>query len=258
MELSPKPRIAGSRRTKRSDQVVSDIKRWIVQSRRQVGDKLPQEAALIEQLGVARGTVREALATLQAQGLITTQTGPNGGATLTQPTYDRCLEAVSNFMYFETVDIATLYALRRVVEPELAANVASRLTENDLSELESLIGLSHPEHGGSGDWNERREADLLFHDRLADACSSPMLALFCRLLNDIIRRVIAVRNAQEGFGAFDEEIFHGHSALMEAFHARDPERARELMRQHIEQAEKLALEAEVRVTRERLLLDAPD
>ncbi len=69
---------------KRSDQVVADIKRWIVQTHQKVGDKLPQEAALIEQMGVARGTVREALAALQVQGLVTVSTGPNGGATLAQ------------------------------------------------------------------------------------------------------------------------------------------------------------------------------
>jgi len=256
MPLSPTPRISRTKRLTRSAQVANDIKRWIVQSHKKVGDKLPQEAALIEQMGVARGTVREALAALQAQGLITTSTGPNGGATLTQPPYERCLEAVSNFMYFEPVDIATLYALRRAVEPELAANVATRLTEADLAELDKLIGASHPAHGGSGDWNERREADLVFHDRLADACSSPMLALFCRLLNDIIRRVIVVRNAQKGFQAFDDDVFHSHSALMDAFRARDAERARAVMREHIEQTEALALEAETRVQRERLLMDS--
>lgn len=256
MPPSPTPRISRTKRLTRSAQVANDIKRWIVQSHKKVGDKLPQEAALIEQMGVARGTVREALAALQAQGLITTSTGPNGGATLTQPPYERCLEAVSNFMYFEPVDIATLYALRRAVEPELAANVATRLTEADLAELDKLIGASHPAHGGSGDWNERREADLVFHDRLADACSSPMLALFCRLLNDIIRRVIVVRNAQKGFQAFDDDVFHSHSALMDAFRARDAERARAVMREHIEQTEALALEAETRVQRERLLMDS--
>ena len=256
MPPSPTPRISRTKRLTRSAQVANDIKRWIVQSHKKVGDKLPQEAALIQQMGVARGTVREALAALQAQGLITTSTGPNGGATLTQPPYERCLEAVSNFMYFEPVDIATLYALRRAVEPELAANVATRLTETNLAELDKLIGASHPAHGGSGDWNERREADLVFHDRLADACSSPMLALFCRLLNDIIRRVIVVRNAQEGFQAFDDDVFHSHSALMDAFRARDAERARTVMREHIEQTEALALEAETRVQRERLLMDS--
>ncbi|MBS0343063.1 MAG: FadR family transcriptional regulator [Proteobacteria bacterium] len=256
MPPSPTPRISRTKRLTRSAQVANDIKRWIVQSHKKVGDKLPQEAALIEQMGVARGTVREALAALQAQGLITTSTGPNGGATLTQPPYERCLEAVSNFMYFEPVDIATLYALRRAVEPELAANVATRLTDADLAALDKLIGASHPAHGGSGDWNERREADLVFHDRLADACSSPMLALFCRLLNDIIRRVIVVRNAQEGFQAFDDDVFHSHSALMDAFRARDAERARSVMREHIEQTEALAMEAETRVQRERLLMDS--
>ncbi|MCY0856417.1 MULTISPECIES: FadR/GntR family transcriptional regulator [unclassified Cupriavidus] len=258
MSKDPKPKISGTRRVKRSDQVVTDIKRWIVQTHQKVGDKLPQEAALIEQMGVARGTVREALAALQVQGLVTVSTGPNGGATLAQPSYDRCLEAVSNFLYFQPVDIATLYALRRAVEPELAANVALRLTDADLADLDALIGLSHPAHGGSADWNERREADLLFHDRLTDACSSPMLALFCRLLNDIIRRVIVVRNAQESFDRFDDEIIHSHSGLMDAFRARDADRARALMHEHMEHAEALALEAESRVDRGSLLMHPSD
>ncbi|UUZ67039.1 GntR family transcriptional regulator [Polaromonas sp. P2-4] len=68
---------------KRSDQVVNGIKRWIVQTRQQVGNKLPQEKELIDQMGVSRGTVREALAALQVQGLVAISTGPNGGATLT-------------------------------------------------------------------------------------------------------------------------------------------------------------------------------
>ncbi|WP_416820036.1 FadR/GntR family transcriptional regulator [Delftia tsuruhatensis] len=255
MKPSSSPTLTRNQRVKRSTQVANDIKRWIVQSHKKVGDKLPQEAALIEQLGMARSTVREALASLRTQGLIQTSTGPNGGATLTQPPYERCLEAVSNHMYFEPVDITTLYALRRAVEPELAANVATRLSDEQLDELDALVDASHPAHGGSGDWNERREADLVFHDRLADACGSPMLALFCRLLNDIIRRVIVVRNTQQGFAAFDDDVFHSHGELMEAFRARDAERARAVMSEHMERAEALAMEAETRVHRERLLMD---
>ncbi len=254
MPPKPKPSLTRDKRVKRSDQVVQGIKRWIVQTQQQVGNKLPQEKELIEQLGVSRGTVREALATLQTQGLIAISTGPHGGATLTQTTYEQCLEAVSNFLYFQPVDISMLYAVRRVVEPELAANVATRLSDDDLAELKALIGHSHPAHGGSEDWNERREADLLFHDRLIDACDSPFLAMVCRLLNDIIRRVIIVRNAQPGVEGFDEEILHSHTELLDALRARAPVRARDIMRVHMEHAEALALEAESRVDRGSLLM----
>jgi DNA-binding FadR family transcriptional regulator len=254
MFTDPKTQLSRGKRVKRSDQVVNGIKRWIVQTRQQVGNKLPQEKELIDQMGVSRGTVREALAALQVQGLVAISTGPNGGATLTQTSYDQCLEAVSNFLYFQPVDIAMLYALRRVVEPELAANVATRLDATDLVELEALIGHSHPAHGGSEDWNERREADLLFHDRLADACSSPLLALVCRLLNDVIRRVIIVRNALPDFDRFDEEVMHSHTDLLDALRAHDAPRAREIMRVHMEHAEALALEAESRIDRGSLLM----
>ncbi len=85
-----------------------------------------------------------------------------------------------------------------------------------------------------------------------------MLALFCRLLNDIIRRVIVVRNAQESFDRFDDEIVHSHTQLMDAFRARDADRARALMKEHMEHAEALALEAESRVDRGSLMMNLPD
>ena len=44
------------------------------------GDRLPQERDLIEQFGVSKGTIREALKALDAQGIIKTRTGPGGGA----------------------------------------------------------------------------------------------------------------------------------------------------------------------------------
>ncbi len=44
---------------------------------------------------------------------------------------------------------------------------------------------------------------------------SQFLKPFCRLLKDIIRGVIVVRNAQESFDRFDDEILHSHTRLMD-------------------------------------------
>ncbi|NDA30344.1 MAG: FadR family transcriptional regulator, partial [Alphaproteobacteria bacterium] len=67
-------------KTKRSRPVLvaDEIKEWVVKKDLKSGDKLPNESEMIDLFGVSKGTVREALRILEAQGLISTKTGPGG------------------------------------------------------------------------------------------------------------------------------------------------------------------------------------
>jgi DNA-binding FadR family transcriptional regulator len=67
---------------KRGDLVVEEITHWIGERRLIPGDKPPKETALQELFGVSKGTAREALKSLEVQGLVTVSTGPAGGATI--------------------------------------------------------------------------------------------------------------------------------------------------------------------------------
>ena len=59
-------------KTKRSRPVLvaEEIKEWVVKKDLKSGDKLPNESEMIDLFGVSKGTVREALRILEAQGLI--------------------------------------------------------------------------------------------------------------------------------------------------------------------------------------------
>ena len=89
------------KRVKRSDQIVSAIKRWVAVNEKQPGDRLPNERDLMEQFDCSKGTVREALKSLEVQGLISVKTGPNGGAVLESVPYERASELLRNFLHFE-------------------------------------------------------------------------------------------------------------------------------------------------------------
>ena len=69
-----------AQRRSRPVQVADQIKRWVVERDLRKGDKLPNEAAMIAEFGVSKGSVREAMRILEAQGLIVTKTGPGGGS----------------------------------------------------------------------------------------------------------------------------------------------------------------------------------
>ena len=84
-DANPRPanlRSPHLRAPKRGDLVVEEIKRWIAERRLGPGDKLPKEDELQTLFGVSKGTAREALKSLEVQGLVTVSTGPAGGATI--------------------------------------------------------------------------------------------------------------------------------------------------------------------------------
>ncbi len=70
-----KPMTIESVRIKRTDEIVNAIKETIMANNLIPGDRLPQEKELIEHYNASKSTVREALKSLEVQGLIKTKLG---------------------------------------------------------------------------------------------------------------------------------------------------------------------------------------
>ena len=105
------------------------IKDWVVERNMAPGDRLPGEAELMARFGMAKGTIREAMRILEAQGLIETRTGPAAAVFVGEVTADRAKALLANYFYFKDISISDIYQLRRALEPELAASLAGQLTE---------------------------------------------------------------------------------------------------------------------------------
>ena len=68
--------------------VADAIKALVVEKGLAAGDRLPSEPEMIARFGMAKGTIREAMRLLEAQGLVETKTGPGGGSFIKQVVYD--------------------------------------------------------------------------------------------------------------------------------------------------------------------------
>ena len=88
---------------------------------------------------MSKGTIREAMRLLQAQGLIETKTGPGGGSFVGEVTRERAAALLANYFYFRDVTIDDIYQVRIALEPELAASLAGRLSEAQIAELEVIM-----------------------------------------------------------------------------------------------------------------------
>lgn len=233
------------KRIKRSDQIVESVKRWVALNRMQPGNRLPNERELMEQFECSKGTVREALKSLEVQGLVSIRTGPNGGAILERVPYEKASELLRNFLHFEQPSGSDIYALRTLVEPEIARLATPRLSQVDLDALDGLIERCEVEPGTFEERLSQRIAELDFHVLLAQRCGNAMLAFIGRFVNDMIRDlVIFKKSALPEQREFSCANLAYHRQLIAAFRKGDATLARRLMHQHMKSAEHFNRELE--------------
>jgi DNA-binding FadR family transcriptional regulator len=222
------------RRLKRPDEISERIKDWIVERGLKPGDRLPGEKELIGRFGVSKSTVREAMKALQTQGLITTRTGPGGGAFVAALSGDRAMELLGNYFFFRQPTIRDIYTVRRQIEPELAASVVGVLTEADFRRLEETMRIYDHPAANRGEEYRQRIAELDFHTVLAELCPNPVLGFVCGFLQSLLRNLTICRRIYEAPNPeLRESALHYQVRLMQALRRGDAEGARDVMYRHM-------------------------
>lgn len=236
---------------KRSDWIVDQIKLWMVERCKAPGDRLPPEKELARIFGAGRGTVREALKSLEVQGFIVNVPGSEGGAILAEVPYARAMQLLRNYFHFKTLTFAQVYTLRKLIEPELAAMAIGHLSEEHFSKLAQCIDICEcGDYSRATQRRQQRIAELEFHNLLATACPSPILSFIGRFLNDVLRDLVVMSDAN--FVRHEEfriATCDYHRRLVEALRAGDAEVVRQLMLDHMLQAEAYMVELDAELDR---------
>ncbi len=224
---------------KRSDLVAEEIKRLMTAKNLLPGDRLPRETELQEMFNVSKSTVREALKSLEVQGLIRVTTGPSGGGMAVEVPLDRAFQLMQNYLFFKEVSIDDIYQARKLLEPELAASAVPHLTDAQFEALERNIKECDPLRDPQADQFSQRQEDMTFHDILAAASPNPFLRFMCEMINQMLRQLTVYDNQmpmreQQHFGASNVEY---HRRLLAAARARDADTVRTLMHEHMQDAQ---------------------
>lgn len=223
---------------RKTDAIVSEVKRWIVSSEMQPGDPLPKEKDLIELFQASRGSVREALNALQYQGLIRIKQGARGGAVVASATYQRTAAFLRGYFYFNDLNWAQIYEVRRALEPVLAAEVTPLLTDEDFAALEESIAVCEANMADEGDLVALRQAEIAFHTVLAQRCPNPLNTFICQFINDLMSELTVTRNIVDPGGeGFTRDNVRAHRAILAALRKRQTDKVKRLMEDHIHEAE---------------------
>ena len=242
---------------KRGDLVVEEIKQWITEGSVRAGDKLPKEAELQRLFSVSKATAREALKSLEVQGLITISAGAGGGATVGEVPFDRTFQLLQNYLFFRGIDSAHIYAVRRLVEPELARGAVPHLKESDFAAMERSIAFCAPVSADQAVALEQRQEDLHFHDVFANANPNPFLRFVGQLINELLRQlvVIGAGTTHPQYHKLGRAAVAAHRAILAAARARDAATVGELMLRHVIETEKHVRQLQG-VLRHKLVLDS--
>ncbi|AFU02619.1 FadR/GntR family transcriptional regulator [Nocardia brasiliensis] len=148
-----------------SAQLVDTLRELIASGTWPVGMRIPPEHDLVEQLGVGRTTVREAIGALVHLGLLEARKGDG--------TYVRASNEMHSVLMRRTTtsERGDVLELRAVLEEYASARAAARRTDDDLVQLERLLD----EAESAADPATAAAADARFHRAVVRACGNTLL-----------------------------------------------------------------------------------
>src|SRR3954466_12710801 len=121
-----------------SSAIADQIRAAILTGKLTAGERLSPERELAEQFGVSRVTVRDALRSLEAMGLIEVRVGARGGAFVTVPTGSIVGQTMSDMMMMSAVTPEDIVESRLIVELGTITLACSRATDEDIQKLRDL------------------------------------------------------------------------------------------------------------------------
>src|SRR6476660_6374501 len=218
------------RSSQNTDQVVARVYELIKHQELKAGDRLPPERELSKQLGLSRPSLRAGLGSLISMGVLQSRQGSGTFLVDGPPALDseplRLLAQLHGFSFDH------MFETRSVLEVGAAGLAAERATGEQLATMseeiaEMFVALKDPQ--------QFLLHDIAFHRAVAAASGNQTLATLVEMVSAVLyeRRRDTIERAHD----FNEAL-ELHRRVYRAIRSRNPEEAREAMREHIVRAQR--------------------
>jgi len=216
-----------------SSAIAEQIRGAILGGRLKAGDRLSPERELAEQFGVSRVTVRDALRSLEAMGLIEVKVGARGGAFVTAPTGSKVAQSMSDMMMMSVSTPEDIVEARLIVELGTVTLACARATDEDIQELRDICERGR-ESLAAGTYT--RELSWDFHSRLSQAAHNAAVGGLAQSFRSTLS--LHPLRVREGPRAHELTVDE-HMRIVEALERRDGGAARREMADHLLRGTKL-------------------
>ena len=205
--------------------IADQLLAFIIDNQLKPGDMLPSMQELSEKFQVGRSTIREALKSLTAVGVVDMRAGYG--------TYVKQLE-MNDLIRSDLVSLVIdpglterLLESREIIEPDIAALAAERATAEDLANIRDLLEqCEFAIQSGRPVYKLSSQ----FHRAITVAAHNEILLMFMdSILNLLVERGILLEK-KYGFQAWE---LSSHQSIYDAIASRDPVHARQVMAEHV-------------------------
>jgi len=168
---------------KTAELVANQLRRDIVRKTIEPGSALPSEAQLMEDFGVSRPTLREAIRILESEALVSVTRGSRGGARVHPPNIAVASRYAGQLLQMRDTTLEDVHAARLILEPPAARMVAERA---DPAAVEALNSVIEEELEALDDPHAFAQASTRFHEVLVELSGNQTLAVLVGMLHEII------------------------------------------------------------------------
>ncbi|WP_420631414.1 FadR/GntR family transcriptional regulator [Candidatus Leptofilum sp.] len=212
-------------RTGLVDQAVDAILAMIAEQGLKPGDFLPSQADLMQQFGIGRTSLREAIQRLVVLGAVTVTSGKrmSVGPMIRSNRPATAAELEASLRH---AALRELTEVRDLLEPQAAALAAQRITDDLVLRLENIVDEMKMPKDSATDFHLNTQ----FHATIAEATQNEALQHILKVVADMLAPLQGhmYERALENYRA-DQE----HLPILQALKDRDPDKARKAMHDHI-------------------------
>ncbi len=230
---APEVSFTAVRRTRVFQDVAQQIQRLIVDGVLKPGDRLPPERELAERFAVSRGSVRDAIRTLELVGLVVPRQGE--GTVVADLSSEALAMPIASVLLRKRELIAELLDIRKMLEPALAARAAAHASPEEIAHLEDIL---------------RRQREKVLRDEpTVEEDTEFLYAIAVAARNGVVRKVLDVlmdllretRSRSLQLQGRPQRSLAGHKRVLDAIKRRDADGAERAVRQHLQEIEAIVL-----------------
>lgn len=221
---------------KLSDHVLDRLMELINSGQFAPGDIFPSERELMEQYGVGRPAVREAMQALQNAGLIEVQQGHR--PKVTEPTPVSIISqidiAARHLLTTSPNSLEHLKDVRQLIEVGIVVQAAQKATEEDLARIRATLDLQ--ERYYKSDPDKFVDADIAFHNAIAETTGNPIFVATSRAMLGWLKQFnpkIVRLDGKEHYSLKE------HRKIYEFIAANDPDGAAYAMTDHLKRTREI-------------------
>lgn len=203
--------------------IVRQIQDMIMSGELKKGDRLPPERQLAEIMGVGRPALKQAISALEVLGIIKSRQGD--GNYITADSVE-VISPIGMQFYLENGNADDVLEFRYIMEVQMAALAAEKITKEQAAKLGELMEEIRRELGEGADLEKRKYYNNRFHFQLVNICGNRLISSIYGSIMDLVADQISHTDGSR--------FYESHRKIFDAICDRDPERAARCMAEHFQ------------------------